>query len=953
MGTGESGLLFDDLTYYYQLSWSWSEQSLGEAAPMFVITRPFYFCLSLLERIGVPAVILQASVFWLILVASGLSVYSLTLTIKDRDHGYMAATLAGLFYMLNPYAMTAIWNRFQLTFMFSYALLPLVLFLYIKGLKLHNIKYTIYLNLAALAFVYGFAAPAFIGTFWLLLFSYFIFSILTRRKTSEVIYTMKFTLLTFFIWLVLNLWWIPQLIITGPYRFEPESDPHTLLYFSRYTTLPNVFRLISPEWQTWTWQIGLGIYSSASFLLLSFLSPIFTFLFLLFGSKNRTIFFFAFLSILGLFFVKGAAPPFGEVFLWAFTYFPSIQLFRNTWEKLGTILVLGYAPLFGVSLSSLYRFLGKRLRISFLYADGSHLNLEKVFAIAFVALFCTSSLGGFLWPMWTGRVFSSGVPPQDDPDVGYYVNVPQYYREANTWLSNQPEAFRVIVLPIDGEGITYNWTYGYTGIELSNQLLGRSSISIATGVTYTARVANDIITRLEGVLSRTSEFWKVMALLNAKYIMVRWDIDYKARSMSSPEDITQILNYTLRPNVLNGEVNMSSPNVRLLTGEYLSVIWANYTAGPVILTNNTVDTRQSINTITISGYSLITTGGSNLAFYYHLPKDQQNWSDVLYLEVWFKSNVPGIISVGISDAKGGSIEWDGHIDKIYSVRNEEVNLWKLFVFPLSTPSKKYREIDLNNVEKIGFVLDTGGQSVPAEFKISGVFADSGKVERIAHIDYVKSFDKLHFYQINPKYFLPKIYGTNQFIFSRDIDTMLFSVIQNESFIPGENIIFLLSQSNINNITLLEKFKTNYIYKPSITFERVNPTKYIAHVKNATNQFFLVFSEAYHPLWKLYINNEEVSDEYHFIVNGYANAWYINKTGSFDVILEFWPQKIVHIGSVISSITFTFCLIYSSKDRIKTLYQKYLRNRNTIGQSLLNEQTYLFISKTTETLRIWT
>jgi len=111
--------------------------------------------------------------------------------------------------------------------------------------------------------------------------------------------------------------------------------------------------------------------------------------------------------------------------------------------------------------------------------------------------------------------------------------------------------------------------------------------------------------------------------------------------------------------------------------------------------------------------------------------------------------------------------------------------------------------------------------------------------------------------------------------------------------------------------------------PTVTYEKINPTKYIVHV-NASKPFFLVFSESYHKDWIAYVNGQQIPGTYHFMANGYANAWYINKTGTYTITLEFWPQRLFYIGSVISITTFILCVLYISKGKIKTIYKRYIR-----------------------------
>ncbi len=142
--------------------------------------------------------------------------------------------------------------------------------------------------------------------------------------------------------------------------------------------------------------------------------------------------------------------------------------------------------------------------------------------------------------------------------------------------------------------------------------------------------------------------------------------------------------------------------------------------------------------------------------------------------------------------------------------------------------------------------------------------------------------------------------------------------------------------------------------PEIIFQKINPTKYRVKVKNATEPFWLVFSESFHKQWRLYRPQtfEEIGEEYlrlgvkearhlqkftpsdirylfrqadikeHYLVNGYANAWYVepNKLGlgeDFTLIIYFWTQSLFYLGLGISGLTLLGCLIYLTYSGLKS------------------------------------
>jgi hypothetical protein len=99
----------------------------------------------------------------------------------------------------------------------------------------------------------------------------------------------------------------------------------------------------------------------------------------------------------------------------------------------------------------------------------------------------------------------------------------------------------------------------------------------------------------------------------------------------------------------------------------------------------------------------------------------------------------------------------------------------------------------------------------------------------------------------------------------------------------------------NNTPTIDDVFNSDLSAPSVTYQEVNPCKYVAHV-NCTSPFLLVFSESYHPLWKAYVDNQEVSP---VIVDSLVNGFFINRTGNFDVTLYFTGQDTVNIGLIIT------------------------------------------------------
>jgi ABC-type Fe3+-siderophore transport system permease subunit len=91
--------------------------------------------------------------------------------------------------------------------------------------------------------------------------------------------------------------------------------------------------------------------------------------------------------------------------------------------------------------------------------------------------------------------------------------------------------------------------------------------------------------------------------------------------------------------------------------------------------------------------------------------------------------------------------------------------------------------------------------------------------------------------------------------------------------------------------------------PIISYEKVNPTFYKLHVKTE-QPFFLLFSEAYNPLWKAKIEGgpQEIQST---IAYSLINCFYINRTGEFEVEVYFEGQRYADIGLKISLLSLIF------------------------------------------------
>jgi hypothetical protein len=111
----------------------------------------------------------------------------------------------------------------------------------------------------------------------------------------------------------------------------------------------------------------------------------------------------------------------------------------------------------------------------------------------------------------------------------------------------------------------------------------------------------------------------------------------------------------------------------------------------------------------------------------------------------------------------------------------------------------------------------------------------------------------------------------------------------------------------------------------VKYQKISSTEYMINIKNSYRPSYLLFAESYDDGWKAFINGkEQIPDKYHFILAGFANGWYLDKAGQFNVRLYFQPQKYLDIGIaayvLIISISSIY-LLYTHKKSIRSIVAK--------------------------------
>lgn len=524
LGTAESGLPFNNLQNHESIMrLAWAYPALGNPTSINVASWPTYYFLSTFERVGIPGFMTQAIFFWLLFVVSGIGIYHL---IKEffPNTNKTFLLLGVFFYWFNPFTMVNIWNRFLYTYMVLWAGLPFLFYLFMRGINKKDLKFSVAVSLVSLVFSFAFTSVVSTLLLWGIFVYTLLFYLIFDRDKRVFLFTYIF--LTFISFIFLNFWWITQL-----FSFV-SSNMYSATVTNYFSSQGNIITLTSLSerlgqlfFTTRLWHRDFLLSNIASWVNLYkiplvtavefFISSVAIWTFYRYRRKLGVLFFSP-LLVISLFLIKGNNAPLGEIFHKLFVNVNALQLFRNPFEKFGLLALISFIPLFTFGFSSIIGKLPKgKISKSIFWIVASQIVL----------------VWGF--PFWTSNIFRTG----SSSDSDYKVKVPQYYKDADKWLTEKSDGYRFISLPIGKEGVTYNWEKNYSGVELSSTLFNKPNISFSTTVPYFENLTLSL-----GNTQLTKDLFSFVPYTTSAFVVLRKDLDFQDRGLANPNLIESNLN---------------------------------------------------------------------------------------------------------------------------------------------------------------------------------------------------------------------------------------------------------------------------------------------------------------------------------------------------------------------------------------------------------------------------
>jgi len=330
-----------------------------------------------------------------------------------------------------------------------------------------------------------------------------------------------------------------------------------------------------------------------------------------------------------------------------------------------------------------------------------------------------------------------------------------------------------------------------------------------------------------------------------------------------------------------------------------------------------------------SGNEIIASGRFNIPSYYY---DASNWLDAQPEEFRIFPLPYSVIGYGAYtwQPKGfnGPDPTESTLQRsvVSSISGEGIGLYVAKSIVGGTSVELPKVLALMNVKYVLFHRDANWEFLEGNEWYISISLDSFQSFLRTQNGFCSdnSFGELDFYR--NEFWKPlHVYATpNAQLVESGLDEMIHFIQEDDSAL-GEAVFLLSDQLEPQQVSALPTNNlphSNSTDNISVTCERINPTICIVHV-DASQPFYLVFSESYHRDWIAYVEDQQIPNEYHYTANGFANSWYINQTGSFTVTLEFWTQKLFYSGAAVSITTLILCTLYISRDKIKTVYKRYI------------------------------
>ncbi len=816
----------------------WNErgaEGLGEYSVFTLWSYPVNFIFGILSFLGLNFQIWERILVSLFILIGSLSIWKL---LSFYSLSNRAKLIGSLFYLINTYPILLI-DGGQISIALAYGLFPLV-FLKIAQITHSNLKGQIIVALTIS--LLGFFDIRFLFvTFLLMLIKAFFDVIESQEKRLATVFRWaKAGFITSLFILLLNFFWILTYI-------KVPIDKDLLDSFTKISTdflnIGYPILVISPHWYK-------NVFGKISQLKIEFiLLPILVLLAPIFRRKNRTVLFWISVASISIFLVKGGGEPLSFIYPFLHSSIPGFSLFRDS-TKFFFLLTLSYAVLISIASEEILKRLKKNLQFIYLF------TILLYFLYLIRPVFFNQMTGTFSTQPAENDFTSLSNILQKDKEFGrvFWIpaTAPLSYSDLNHPIVEAVRVFDRIPfkLGVKGSYETFNFLREAPYMGEIFDVSGISYLTYPYPDTRRENLSPDDINYYYTFLNQLTNLpWMKERISDSKVPLLKTKIHQDKIFITKNTWIAFGTDEIFKEATKSAKQKLSNN----------AVIFAESKPEMGSLISNYPEAKISLNKKTSTDLMATFIKKSQIIFpslYLRINPDSSGW---------WKNDGTNLIA------------WRDFLQSKYKIDNKDFDLgggWAV--------GEGNLELRIQN----------------PKFKKNAIL--------LARVMESSRSGELSFYQEN------NLIGE---VSTRDMDTKMrwFEigslskntdlVIKTQGDVNVINSLAVIDSSDLasykqktgNLFRQIKDFKQDNILEDnsSVSYQKINQTKYKVFVSNLTYPQMVVFSSAYHSGWKL--NGQDSIPVY-----GFLNGFRVDKNGEY--VLEFAPQKFVYPGLIVSIIT---------------------------------------------------
>ncbi len=810
-----------------------------------------------------------------------------------------------------------------LTFAVVYSILPLIFLLLFELLDRPSGKKTIIFGIIlGISFSYEpriSYVVSILVLFYLLYDS--ILQIIISKNYLLIIKRISLIFIVFSIFILLHFFWILPTVLSTSSALEAKLAASP---FTSYNTIYDAITLHNYAWNGES--LKPFVRGRGDLDVFLFLIPISSFGYLAVSRRlNKIPIFFSIVAIVGIFLIKQGNSPFPDTYEWLFYNLPTFRMFRES-SKFWILIAFSYAILIGYFLNEL----SKNIRIRDIY---------YLFSILFIIIL-----------LWNTKSVIDG-------SLGFTFvgkDVPQDYGLLKNYLNSDKEYYRTLWVPEKTRFSFYNNLHPSIGLyrSIGNEWKDYVDYKLSQ---FKWPIGKKITYILNQNYSKT-----LIDSSSIRYVIIPYDRDNETFIHYGKKDfyISELDNISwLR------KVNLDTSNNTVI---FENIGYKNHIYSPKYIFIDTYPRDKKIDKDEYYNKIYDFTQKSNISDYaFFSNDDRQNYLGKNFIHFENNANISVVdrtnfilqyqLFEGIryklyrtsSNHNEDNLFFNGQ--EINFLRNDSVSIVSKENNEIKISSKNFNitniisnpsfEHGLWNKPNIGMNLsnDSTDGNISLQLYAQRRSPTSTLIRNLSSdniylfiFDYRTVNNNLMSYAM--QFSAEKERNIYERIVTKNRDWNTYEKIIEppegisysylsifaEGF--GENKPYTINRYDNFKLYNIPKYSIgNYFFVseirefkiPNINIRTINPGRYDVEIYNATTAFPLILSESYDKNWKASINgndSEQISEKNHFITNGFANGWYVDRIGNYTITLEYKPQRLFYLGLKVSISTIVILII---------------------------------------------